>query len=354
MTQVHIVQKLAPGGIEQLALSLAQSGDMRIFSLEGDAEALIHAWPRAASVTGRLEAFGKRPGLDAALPFRLAARLRAVAATSVVTHHVGPLIYGGMAARLAGMRSVAHVEHDAWHLSNRKRRAVVGSALRLLRPARIAVSRTVAEAARTRTGLRFTLVANGVDCGIYHPREKAEARKALGLPLDRTIIGAAGRLEHVKGFDRLVDAASHLPDDMLVVIWGDGSEAGALQQRIDRLGLRQRVLLAGRSDRLDQVYPALDVFCLPSRAEGLPLSIIEAQACGIPVVASDVGGGREGLCPATGRAIAFGDDETHLLAQALAARLTAPLEADPRAFVLSNLSLDKTRDAYKALETCHA
>lgn len=354
MTQVHIVQKLAPGGIEQLVLSLAGDQDVQVFSLDGCSGELIAEWPRAGAIAARLTAFAKRPGLDAALPFRIARKLRESGATSVVTHHVGPLLYGGLGARLAGVPVLAHVEHDAWHLTNKRRRVIVRAALSLLKPKRIAVSRVVADAAACQTGLPFGLIANGVDCGLYKPMDKAEARRRIGLPLDKRIIGAAGRLEEVKGFDRLVRAAQSLPDDVLVVIWGDGSERSRLEALVSDLGLKKRVLLPGRSDRLETLYPALDLFCLPSRSEGLPLSILEAQAAGIPVVASDVGGVRDGLCSSTGLAVTIKDDLPQAFAAALLAHLDKPLGASPRGFVQSTLSLEKTRDAYRFLETTHA
>lgn len=354
MTQVHIVQNLAPGGIEQLVLTLAEAPDIHVFSLEGTAESLSDAWPKAARPGARLTAFRKAPGLQPMLAMRMARQLRELGATSVVTHHAGPLIYGGAAARLAAIRTLAHVEHDAWHLENRRRRHVVQAALRCLRPERIAVSTVVAEAAERGTGLSFRVIPNGVDCDLFRPARRDAARARLGLPLDRRIIGGVGRLEHVKGFDRLVEAARFLPDDVLVVLWGEGSERERLASRIDRLGLAHRVLLAGRTDSAADVYPALDLFCLPSRNEGLPLSILEAQACGVPVIASDVGGVRDGLCPASGAAVTLDDRDPAWLAAALLDRLGRPRRDTPRHFIQTHLSLAETRDAYRALETLHA
>lgn len=354
MTQVHIVQNLAPGGIEQLVLALAGTPGIHVFSLEGTEERLAAAWPRVASAKARLTAFGKAPGLQPMLPLRMARHLRELGVTSVVTHHAGPLIYGGAAARLAGIRCLAHVEHDAWHLENRRRRLVMKAALRGLRPDRIAVSPVVAAAASRGTGLSFRVIPNGVDCDMFRPVRRDAARARLGLPLDRRIVGGVGRLEHVKGFDRLVAAARFLPDDVLVVIWGEGSEREGLASRIEHLGLAHRVLLAGRTDSPADVYPALDLFCLPSRSEGLPLSILEAQACGVAVVVSDVGGVRDGLCPVSGVAITVDDHNPQRLAEALIDGLAKPPRANPRLFIQSHLSLAETRSAYRALEALHA
>ena len=103
----HIVQKMAPGGLEVLTLELARQapGEHIIISLEGEAETLIAAWPRLTPMRGRIFGMKKKPGVDLTLPLRLAALLRAEKICCVVTHHVGPMIYGGAAARLASLQA---------------------------------------------------------------------------------------------------------------------------------------------------------------------------------------------------------------------------------------------------------
>lgn len=354
MSQVHIVQRLAPGGIEHLVLSLAGKADIHIISLEGQIDELARAWPKLEAFRGRVTALGKSDGSAPGLVGRLARTIARVSPESVVTHHAGPLFYGAAAARIAGVRRLAHVEHDAWHLENARRRGVVRALLRTFRPRRFAVSRMVAEAARNQTGLDFRVLANGVDCERFRPAERDMAREKAGLPAGRRIIGAAGRLETVKGFDLLVEAAVHLPDDVTVIIWGDGSQRPALEARIAELGLGKRVLLPGRAENLHALFPALDLFCLPSRNEGLPLAVLEAQACGIPVVAHDVGGVAEAICPASGRLVQFDPAidpaaSGRRLAAVLALRLEAPSTCNPRPFVEANHSLAATARSYLEL-----
>lgn len=352
MTQVHVVQRLSPGGIEQLVLSMARRSDIRIFSIEGTLDQLCRDWPALEEFRDRITAFAKAPGRSLSLPLRIASKLREIAAASVVTHHVGPLLYGGAAARMAGVPAFAHVEHDAWHLDAPRRRQVVRAALSLLRPRRMAVSGLVARAAEARTGLPFDVVVNGVDTDRFRPGDEAKARAMHGLPLDRRIVGAAGRLETVKGFDLLVRAAETLPDDVLVVIWGDGSQASALRDLVAAKGLQERVRLAGPCSAMETAYPALDLYCLPSRREGLPLAILEAQSCGVPVVARNVGGVGEGVCPVTGILVAEGTEAEAptALAAAIAEKLDAAPCGDPRQFIVAGRSLADTLDAYLLLE----
>ena len=113
------------------------------------------------------------------------------------------------------------------------------------------------------------------------------------------------------------------------------------------IGLAGRVHFLGQVSDPERLYPAFDLFCLPSRAEGFPRSLIEAQACGIPVIASDVGGSREAVCPQTGWLVPAGDDA------ALAASLTAAFErtstASPRAFANPAFSNALMMARYRAL-----
>ena len=359
MTQIHIVQKLSPGGIEQLVLSMARKADMRLFSLEGSVDTLCRDWPVLEGFRDRITGFDKKAGRDAMMPVRLAGALRKFRPGSVVSHHVGPLIYGGIGARLAGIPVLAHVEHDAWHLESPRRRLIVRWALKLVRPKRIAVSQRVAKAASLHTGLAFETISNGVDCTRFKTLDKDCSRQSLGLPAGCRMVGAAGRLETVKGFDLLIRAARHLDPDIRVVIWGEGSQRPALQALIDDFGLGQRVTLAGSANAMEKVYPAMDLFCLPSRHEGLPLALLEAQACGVPVVAHDVGGVREGVCPATGRLVPFDDSrdnsdgsdrQAEKLADAIGASLANPARGDPRGFVEDRHSFSKMLDAYLGLE----
>ncbi len=120
------------------------------------------------------------------------------------------------------------------------------------------------------------------------PVARRRARAALGLPVTATVVGAVGRLTYQKAPEDFVDAIAELGRPDVIGIWiGGGDLAGRVARRASA---RQpaRVMLAGeRTDILD-VLPALDVFVLPSRYEGLPTAIVEAMICGVPVVATSV------------------------------------------------------------------
>ena len=352
---IHVVQHLAPGGLEVMALELARAQSARpggafVLSLEGGAEQAIARWPRLAAERERLIFLGKRPGLDPALPLRLAMAFRRLRPACVHTHHIGPLLYAGPAARLAGVRARLHTEHDAWHLADPRRARLARAALLAAQPVLVADAPDVAAAVRRAIGgAPPRVVLNGVDTVRFAPRDRSAARLALELPLDAPVVGVAARLERVKGVDVAIAALARLPGPTVLAVAGAGGEEAALRAQAEALGVAGRVRFLGLLDDMAGFYPALDLLCVPSRAEGLPLAPLEAQACGIPAVAAQVGGVASALCPSTGRMVPA--EDPCALAEALAAALAAP-HGDPRPFVLRQASLAAAADAY--VELAHA
>lgn len=348
---VHVVEHLAPGGIETLVLDLVRGGTGAdaIFSLTGTPESLAADWPALAGSGVALEAFDRGEGFNPGLVPRLARAMRARRPSTVFVHHIGPLLYGGMAARLAGVGRLVHVEHDAWHYEDPRHRRMVSWLAVLLRPEVVAVSEQVADRVRTiMPGRPVRVIPPGIRTERFRPRDKVLARRRLGLDESARIVGTAGRLVPVKGHLHLIDAMAGLPDDVRLVIAGDGPERGVLEARAAGLGLGGRVRFLGHRDDLEDIYPALDVFCLPSLAEGLPRTVLEAQACGVPVVASAVGGLPEAVEPVSGRLVPSADPAAlaAALADVLARNGAAP---SPRRFVEERLSWTRTMEGYRAM-----
>jgi glycosyltransferase involved in cell wall biosynthesis len=147
---VQVIQRLIPGGIETLALDLSARlpGDNRVLSLEWSRAQIIGNWPALADSPVPFEGLEKPPGIRPGFVFTLARRLRELKPRGVLAHHVGPLLYGGLAARLAGVPRFVYVEHDVWHYQNANHRRLAGLAARLVRPHIVAVSHNVAQTVR--------------------------------------------------------------------------------------------------------------------------------------------------------------------------------------------------------------
>jgi glycosyltransferase involved in cell wall biosynthesis len=340
---------MAPGGIETLVLDLmrASSGPERVLvmSLKGTTGELIENWPALKPFARDIIGFGAaQSGRQLSLIPKLARKLRQLRPEQVFLHHVGPLLYGGIASRLAGVKRIVHVEHDAWHYeSNSNHARILQLTERLLRPAHFAVSQPIEQRLRQLLGAvsEIKVVPPGIDTTRFRPGCAGRARDRLGIARDGLVIGTAGRLSTVKAHNVLLDAMARLDDDIRLVIVGEGEQRGALSGQIAELGLGNRVSLLGHRDDMAEIYPALNVFCLPSLNEGLPRVVLEAQACGIPVVASNVGALRDAVARPHGRLVTPGDAAA--LASALAGVLGVPAMPDHlHQFVRANFDFSNT------------
>lgn len=143
---------------------------------------------------------------------------------------------------------------------------------------------------------RVIRIQNGVDTAVFKPvedtAERTNLRRELGLPPGRLIL-YSGRLTAQKRVSDLLEAfadvVSRLSDLHLVLV-GEGEESAALKRRAGELGLGKRVLMAGCQTRMDCWYRACDLFVLPSVAEGLSNSLLEAMSSGLLCVAGRIGG----------------------------------------------------------------
>lgn len=334
----------------ELCRSLAPEFDMHVVSLEGTNEQLKSAWSRAALLGAQLHGLDKAPGHDVKMTARLVKLLRHLRPMAIHTHHIGPLLYGGLAARLAGVRVLVHTEHDAWHLSSPRRRRLQRVALALLRPKLVADARLVADAlVESIPSSRPRIIHNGIDTEQFTPADRAESRRALGLPLDAQIVGTAGRLDPVKGHDLLIRALVDLPRNVVLAIAGDGSRRPVLEELARSLQVHERTTFLGQIDDTVTFYRCLDVFCLPSHCEGLPLVLLEAQACGIPVVATDVGAVREALAGGSSFLVPAGDIPG--LVSGIRRAMRARTQTDSRSFVVEQYDVRQMARAYRALLT---
>ncbi|HEX3000611.1 MAG TPA: glycosyltransferase [Armatimonadota bacterium] len=142
---------------------------------------------------------------------------------------------------------------------------------------------------------KLVVINNGIDIEAWPaptPAEREEARDYFHLGQHELVIGTMARLVPQKGIDLLLAAAEELlPDfpEARLCIWGDGPQRRMLQHMARRLGLRRTKFL-GEATNPRQAYAAMDIFCAPSRWEAGPYAILEAMACKLPIVASEVAG----------------------------------------------------------------
>jgi glycosyltransferase involved in cell wall biosynthesis len=164
-----------------------------------------------------------------------------------------------------------------------------------------AISRKVAdalgEAGVTRDHLR--IIPSGVDCEHFHPASPSEreaARNRLGIARDVFLVGAVGMLEERKGHRYLLEAIAMANRErgaesrIKCAIAGDGTMRAELADLAQQSGIANDTLFLGMIGDVRQLLDALDLFVFPSLQEGLGVALLEAMACGLPIIASRAGG----------------------------------------------------------------
>jgi sugar transferase (PEP-CTERM/EpsH1 system associated) len=359
---VHVLDSLEVGGMENGVVNLinATRDHLRhtVVTLSGRGP-LSERLPASVAV----HCIGKRAGMDLGAVVRLGRLLRGLRPDLVHSRNWGALDTV-VAARLAGVRTLVHGEHgreakDPQGLDPRRNRL-----RRLLSPL---VSRFVTVSFDLRRWLIATVripahkvvaIHNGVDTSRFYPGDLAEARDAVGLPIAATVVGTIGRLDPVKDQAGLIAAFSGLTGSgasPVLAIVGEGPSRPALESEIKQRGLSERVRLLGERRDIPDLLRAFDVFVLPSRAEGMSNTILEAMATGLPVIATDVGGNPELVDPdVTGRLVPSGDPkalEAALSVYVADSYLRRLQGKAGRERVLQHFSLDRMAQAHRGLYT---
>jgi glycosyltransferase involved in cell wall biosynthesis len=158
---------------------------------------------------------------------------------------------------------------------------------------------------------KIEVVHNGVDLDRFKPLSeiKGEMRKKLGIPEDAIVVLTVRRLVYKNGIDTLLESAALVvkKNPLLVfVVVGKGPDFEEVKERMAHLGIQRNFRVTGFvSDKdLPLYYNVADLFALPSKSgEGLPLVVLEAMACGLPVIATNVGGTSEVMSEAYGKLV---------------------------------------------------
>ncbi len=272
-------------------------------------------------------ALHKREGHDLGLYGRCWMLLRQLQPAIVHTRNLAALEMQ-LPARLAGVRARVHGEHG-WDRDPALMHPRHHRLRRWLRPLishYIALSGEIADYLKTRVGVapaRISRIINGVDTVRFHPGQDRSPLPPGFAPPGTLVIGAVGRLEKVKdqpnlarAFIRLAETVPEAHQRLRLVIIGEGSLRAEIESLLDGARLRELAWLPGARDDVPELLRTMDLFVLPSQAEGISNTILEAMACGLPVVATAVGGNAELVVNGeTGRLVPANDSAA--LAQAI-------------------------------------
>jgi sugar transferase (PEP-CTERM/EpsH1 system associated) len=359
---VHVVNSLAVGGLENGVVNLVDATATRfrhvIVCMTADGPLHARLRPEVEVIV-----LGKRPGQDPWALLRLVRLLRRLRPLIVHSRN-WPAIDAIPAARVARVPLVVHGEHGrevADPEGRNPRRKRIRRALAPLVHHFVTVSadlrRWLIEDVRV-PAAKVSAIHNGVDLSRFGRAGRLESRLRLDLPAEAAIVGTVGRLDPVKDQAGLIRAFAKVrsahPEALLVVV-GDGPCRAELENVAAASGQGEHVRLLGNRDDIPAVMSALDVFVLPSIAEGISNTILEAMASGLPVVATRVGGNPELVEDGIGGALVPRQDPS-ALAAAIAAYVADPelrrrhgLASRQRA--TGHFSLERMAEAYANLYT---
>jgi glycosyltransferase involved in cell wall biosynthesis len=297
-----IISSLEHGGAERQVVQLANHLDASCFDVQ--VCSLSSEVPLAETLNdhGRLHIVDKRWRYDFTTVSRVARLMRELGTDLVHAFLFDAEIVARLAARRAGVRAVVASERNTdYHMSVVHR---IGQRLtRSMYHALIANSQSGKNFVMRTLGLaddKVHVVRNGVDVERFYQREAAAARARLGLPESGPVVGMVATFKRQKNHHHFLRMARAIIDQQpqaRFVCVGQAmrdNQQGAqdyydeMQRLVDQLDLRDHCLFAGNRNDLPEVYNAFDVVVLPSSREGVPNVLLEAQACGVPVVATDV------------------------------------------------------------------
>jgi len=301
---LHVVSRLGMGGTEHGVLKVINGlGDgqfeHRICAVRG----IDRDFARRMNAPHAYSAGSAKPGFQFPL-FRLVRIMKEFRPHIVHTRNFGAL-EAIPAARMAGVPVAVHSEHG-YELETLDglplRRRVLCRAFYAMTDAVFAVTRDLRTFHSKQSWLaekNFRVIYNGVNLERFSPRAGAasDIRRTYDISEGRVVIGSIGRLVPIKDHATLLQAVELLlrkGANLHVLLVGDGPEAGRLKEAAAASpALARRVTFTGASDSVPELLSAMDIFVLPSICEGMSNTLLEAMACGLPVVATRTGGNPE-------------------------------------------------------------
>ncbi len=302
---MFVVLQLDAGGSERVVYDLARNLDREKFEVYVAAfKGGVLVEPLRA-ICKEVVFVDKKPGLDLGAMLQIARLVREFDIDVVNAHHYMPCFYSFLGTRVLSGRRLVYTEHSVPEVEE------VGQNfhgklfnLMLYRvSAVVGVSRAITERFRElypRHSSKFHLILNGVDIEKFRNKgDRDLVRSRWGLTADHFVVGTVANFRRVKNHACLVRAAARLKEShpqlrlMFVGTGFPGDEENSepeVRALVQELGLEGRVVFAGYQEDIPAMLSAFDAFCLPSFSEGLPVSLLEAMAAGVPVVGSAVRG----------------------------------------------------------------
>ena len=358
---LHIIDSLHLGGAQEVVLNLATCGSARFRHEVATMHGQGIYWDRLRRAGVKVHSLSPHKLLPlylASIPWRLL-----VDRPDILHCHLIPSnIIAKPLGALLGVPVVINHDH-----TNDTRRADSRLLLALDRFSNRFASHIVAVSASCRDFLitresipanDVTLVPNAIDLRRFSPSTamRDQARIELGLPASARVVAGVGRLNPQKNFALFLDIAAQLAPrfpGLHFILAGDGPEEKMLREKAAALGIADRVTFSGYVADTRLVYLAADVLLMPSRYEGLPMTLLEAMAMGLPVVASQldgiaevIGDGREGFLVPSDDASLFVERTAALLQDV---ELSSRIAQNARAKIEASFSVERMTSAVEEI-----
>ena len=355
----QVVPSLSIGGQEVVVCNLLEAYKARgieqsvlVFEPGGELTAKVN------TLGVRLIELTKNPGIDLRLIVNMYRQFRRIKPSVVHAHNFLAAFYSGLAARPQGIPMVLTRHGTGIDYAARFRSGWLAArtSSRIVGVSEKVASQVVRE--HKVPSSKISVVQNGVNPESFKPDalRRKHKRATLGIAEGETAFITIGRLVEEKDYPVLLKAAASLNRqgyNLRVLFAGDGPERNRLKSISSELGLAGRAVFLGTRHDIPGLLNAADVFCLSSYTEGSPMSIIEAMASGLPVVATSCGGVAELVNDGqTGYLIPVKDHQA--LATAMArlvndSSLVSNLGANARKIQMKNFSISAMADAYLAI-----
>ncbi|TWU29154.1 glycosyltransferase [Novipirellula artificiosorum] len=294
----QVVHTLNVGGAEILAREYAlRSRDQcnTLFACLDEIGSLGENLRRDGQV---VETLGRQSGFDFAVARKLARLCREHNVDVIHAQQYTPFFYAALSRIPFGGPPILFTEHGRSFPDYRRSKRVFANKVLLRRCDHIvAVGKQVKQALIDNEGIsanRIEVIYNGIDINAFRhsPGVRAEVRQELGISDADIAVFQVARLNALKDHGTAVRTWARLTDCPTVRLFlvGDGEERPSIERLIDKLGLHRSITLLGTRNDVPRLINAADMFLMTSVSEGIPLTLIEAMANGVPCVSTDAGG----------------------------------------------------------------
>ena len=297
---LHVIDHLGSGGAQETLLSLVKYADRRRFQVEvATLHGQGHYWESLRRLAVPVHSLSPHKYVPLFLP-RLGRLLQKGRFDLIHCHLTAANLIAKPLAAILGVPLIFNYDQNDMYRTQQNLRRWLD------RWANLITDHIVAVSASTRDFLiqqervpteKITVIYNGVDLARFRPAAAGASRgywrSKWGLPENAPVVAGVGRLSEQKNFSLFLRVAREVLQDLPQVyfaIAGEGPERPKLEALARDLGIASRVRFLGYVGEMTELYPALDVLLMTSRSEGTPLTVLEAMAMGVPVVAAQVDG----------------------------------------------------------------